>query len=86
MTRRTVRIAASIAISVVFLALAVRNVDWGQAMGAVWGANYLYVLLMLPRDGVDTLHPGPTLAGVPRRRCHTADATAGVGHQHWLYG
>ena len=48
MTRRTARIAASIAISVVFLALAVRNVDWGQAMGAVSGANYLYVLLMLP--------------------------------------
>jgi uncharacterized protein (TIRG00374 family) len=42
------RIALSIAVSAVFLGFAVRGVHWGEALAAVRGANYLWVLLMLP--------------------------------------
>jgi hypothetical protein len=45
---RGVRIALSIAISAVFLGFAVRGVDWNEALAAVRGANYLWVLVMLP--------------------------------------
>jgi uncharacterized protein (TIRG00374 family) len=43
---RTVRIALSIAISAVFLAFAVRGVDWNEAAGALAKAHYLYVVPM----------------------------------------
>jgi len=47
MRSRTIRLAVSVAISVFFLALAVRNVEWGQALAALRSANYLYVLPMI---------------------------------------
>jgi uncharacterized protein (TIRG00374 family) len=45
---RSLRIALSVAISAVFLAFAVRGVDWGEAWAAVRAANYVWVLLMFP--------------------------------------
>jgi uncharacterized protein (TIRG00374 family) len=45
---RGLRIAISVAISVVFLGFAVRGVDWHEALDAMRSANYLWVLLMLP--------------------------------------
>jgi uncharacterized protein (TIRG00374 family) len=45
---RGVRIAASVAISAVFLAFAVRGVDWNEAVAALGSANYVWVVLMLP--------------------------------------
>ncbi len=48
MKSRALRIAVSVAISAVFLAFAVRGVDWGEALAALRGANYVWVLLMLP--------------------------------------
>ncbi len=45
---RNVRIALSVAISVVLLWLALKDVDWDQAMAAMRNAEYLYVLPMLP--------------------------------------
>jgi uncharacterized protein (TIRG00374 family) len=45
---RSLRIALSVAISAVFLAFAVRGVHWGEAAAALRGANYLWVILMLP--------------------------------------
>lgn len=48
MNRRSVRIALSVAISAVFLAFAVRGVDWREAAAAMAAANYGWVLLMLP--------------------------------------
>jgi glycosyltransferase 2 family protein len=44
---RTVRIGLSIAISAVFLALAVRGVKWGEAADALARAQYLYVVPMV---------------------------------------
>jgi uncharacterized protein (TIRG00374 family) len=43
-----VRIAISVAISAVFLGFAVRGVNWSEAVAAMRGANYLWVLAMLP--------------------------------------
>jgi uncharacterized protein (TIRG00374 family) len=43
---RTVRIVVSIAISAVFLAFAVRKVDWAEAAAALEAAHYIYVLPM----------------------------------------
>jgi len=40
---RAVRIGISVAISAFFLALAVKNVKWGEALAALEGANYLYI-------------------------------------------
>jgi glycosyltransferase 2 family protein len=40
---RVVRIGISVAISAAFLALAVRNVRWSEAIAALEGANYLYI-------------------------------------------
>ncbi len=48
MKRRGLRLAFSLAISAVFLAAAVRNVDWNEAGAALRTANYLYILPMLP--------------------------------------
>ncbi|MGE0519209.1 MAG: lysylphosphatidylglycerol synthase transmembrane domain-containing protein [Candidatus Binatia bacterium] len=48
MSRRAVRITVSVAISALFLAFAVRGVHWGEAGAALRGANYVWVLLMLP--------------------------------------
>jgi hypothetical protein len=48
MSGRSLRIALSVAISVVFLGFAVRGVDWSEALAALRSANYLWVLLMLP--------------------------------------
>ena len=45
---RGLRIFLSVAISAVFLGFAVRGVDWSEALAAVAGANYLWVVLMLP--------------------------------------
>jgi hypothetical protein len=47
--RRSVRVALSILISAIFLAFAVRNVDWAEALAALQEANYL---LFLPILGV----------------------------------
>lgn len=44
---RTVRIGLSIAISAIFLAIAVWNVDWRQAGTALARAHYVYVVPML---------------------------------------
>ena len=44
---RSVRIVLSVAISVVFLAVAVRKVDWAEAGVALTSAHYVYVLPML---------------------------------------
>jgi uncharacterized protein (TIRG00374 family) len=46
--RRGTRVALSVAISAVFLAFAVRGVDWGEAGAALRDANYVWVVLMLP--------------------------------------
>jgi hypothetical protein len=40
---RVLRIGISVAISTVFLALAVRNVRWSEALAALQEANYLYI-------------------------------------------
>jgi hypothetical protein len=48
MTSRTLRIGISIALSAVFLAFAVRGVHWDEAAAALRGANYVWVVLMLP--------------------------------------
>ena len=48
MRSRGLRIFLSVAISAVFLGFAVRGVDWSEALAAVAGANYLWVVLMLP--------------------------------------
>lgn len=42
------RVALSVAISAVFLAFAVRGVNWDDALAAVRSANYFWVVLMLP--------------------------------------
>jgi uncharacterized protein (TIRG00374 family) len=47
LSRRGVRIAFGVAVSAVLLWLAVRDVDWGEALGALRSANYLYVAPML---------------------------------------
>jgi uncharacterized protein (TIRG00374 family) len=47
-SNRTVRVVLSVAISAVFLGFAVRNVDWGEALAALRGANYLWILPTLP--------------------------------------
>ncbi|MBI4518875.1 MAG: flippase-like domain-containing protein [Deltaproteobacteria bacterium] len=44
---RTVRIALSIAISAIFLAFAVRGVEWSKAAAALAGAHYIYVIPMI---------------------------------------
>jgi glycosyltransferase 2 family protein len=44
---RVLRIGISVAISAVFLALAVRNVRWSEAVAALQGANYLYLLPLM---------------------------------------
>jgi glycosyltransferase 2 family protein len=49
---RVLRIGISVAISAVFLALAVRNVRWNAAVAALRGATYLY---LLPLMGVAVL-------------------------------
>lgn len=41
---RSVRIALSVAISVLFLGFAVRNVEWAKAYAALAGAHYIYVI------------------------------------------
>jgi hypothetical protein len=43
-----VRIGISVAISALFLGFAVRGVNWDEALAAVRGANYFWVLFMLP--------------------------------------
>ncbi|MFI5365927.1 MAG: lysylphosphatidylglycerol synthase transmembrane domain-containing protein [Candidatus Binatia bacterium] len=43
---RTLRIALSIAVSAVFLAFAVRGVDWNEAAGALAKAHYIFVIPM----------------------------------------
>lgn len=48
MTGRWMRIAISVAMSALFLWLAVRGVHWEEAAAALRGANYVWVLLMLP--------------------------------------
>lgn len=48
MNSRSLRIAVSVAVSLVFLAFAVRNVDWAEALRALRTANYLWVLPTLP--------------------------------------
>lgn len=48
MSRRDVRIAIGVAVSALLLWLAVRDVDWAEALGALRSANYLYVAPMLP--------------------------------------
>jgi uncharacterized protein (TIRG00374 family) len=45
---RWLRIAISVGLSALFLWLAVRGVHWGEAADALRGANYLWVLAMLP--------------------------------------
>ena len=45
---RSIRVGISVAISAVFLAFAVRNVDWGEALRALGHANYLWILPTLP--------------------------------------
>jgi uncharacterized protein (TIRG00374 family) len=44
---RTLRIAVGVGISVLFLGLAVRNVDWAEALAALRGARYGWVVPML---------------------------------------
>ena len=48
MNSRWLRIVISVALSAVFLWLAVRGVHWSEAAAALRGANYLWVVLMLP--------------------------------------
>ncbi len=48
MSGRGFRIGLSVAVSAVFLAFAVRGVNWGEAIEALQRANYLYVIPMLP--------------------------------------
>jgi uncharacterized protein (TIRG00374 family) len=45
---RGLRIVLSVVISLVFLAFAVRGVDWSEAFAALRAANYFWVFLMLP--------------------------------------
>jgi len=45
---RNVRIALSAIVSVVLLWLALRDVDWDEAVTAMRGASYWYILLMVP--------------------------------------
>jgi len=52
---RTLRIVLSLLISAGFLALAVRNVDWGEAVAAIQGANYLYIPVLMV-VGIGTLY------------------------------
>ncbi len=47
MKSRTLRLGVSIGISVLFLGLAVRNIEWGAAVAALRNANYLYVAPMI---------------------------------------
>lgn len=47
LVNRTVRIGLSVAISAVFLAFAVRGVDWNQAAAALAAAHYAYVVPIL---------------------------------------
>ncbi|HUI25289.1 MAG TPA: lysylphosphatidylglycerol synthase transmembrane domain-containing protein [Candidatus Kryptonia bacterium] len=44
---RTVRIVASVGLSALFLGFAVRHVDWAEALRALAGARYIYVLPMM---------------------------------------
>jgi len=46
--KRTIRIAISIAISVLFLGFAVSGVNWTEAVAALAHAQYLYTLPMFP--------------------------------------
>ncbi|MBX3028085.1 flippase-like domain-containing protein [bacterium] len=48
MNGRWLRIAISVGLSALFLWLAVRGVHWGEAAAALRGANYFWVVLMLP--------------------------------------
>ena len=48
MSGRWLRIAVSVAMSALFLWLAVRGVHWEDAAAALRGANYVWVVLMLP--------------------------------------
>lgn len=48
MNSRGVRIGISVAISAFFLWLAARGVHWDEAFAAMRGANYVWVLAMLP--------------------------------------
>lgn len=48
MSSRWVRIAISVGLSALFLWIAVQGVHWGEAAAALRGANYLWVILMLP--------------------------------------
>jgi hypothetical protein len=48
MSGRWLRIAVSVAMSALFLWLAVRGVHWEEAAAALRGANYVWVVLMLP--------------------------------------
>jgi uncharacterized protein (TIRG00374 family) len=45
---RSLRIAFGVGVSVLLLALAVRNVDWGEAAAALRTANYWYIIPILP--------------------------------------
>jgi hypothetical protein len=45
---KTLRVGLSIAISLLFLGFAIRNVDWAEAVAALSGANYLWILPTLP--------------------------------------
>jgi len=47
-SRRSVRIALSVAISAVLLGFAMRGVNWDEALAALGAANYFWVVLMLP--------------------------------------
>lgn len=47
MRSRALRTGISVAISAVFLVLAVRNVRWGEAHAALGAANYLYLVPLL---------------------------------------
>ena len=47
MRSRAIRIGLGVGVSVLLLGLAVRNVDWAEAVAALRGANYLYVVPML---------------------------------------
>lgn len=44
MKRRSVRIALSVAVSAVFLGLAIRGVNWRATLQAIQGANYRFVV------------------------------------------
>ncbi len=48
MNSKAVRIAFSVVVSAVFLGFAVRNVEWGEALRALRGANYLWILPTIP--------------------------------------